>query len=540
MSSKAIRPVIALVVALAQCPAGAQSLSDLSLPDLWPADPLQAEPAQLHHPLRLLVPPALTAPPNDAALDRGDLDGLIPLHLDCATRAAAGDPDNAQAALHTLRASSDSAIPLLNLPTAIHLALCHNPQLRATWSQVAGQTAQLGQAKSAYWPQLNAGISRLRSQVSYPGSGLADSRTEVTAKNLALNWRLWDFGARGARVEAARAQVDAALMSQNATLQKVIADALSAYAEAQAAQARLFTQRELLPLAERNLLAAQRRQTGGAGSANETLQARTALARIQLEHSRAEGDWRKAQAHLVFQIGLPPGTGFELSPLWPASTEEVTGDLADPANDGEPNPLSANTARLLAKTLDDWLENARQHHPAIAAARAQLTAAQASLQAVRAEGLPTLELSLGHYIDGRPNQSLNAYRSTENFSGITFNMPLFDGFATSYKIRAAKAAVEQKAIELQATEQQTLQEWVQLHAEAQATLGNLRAAAHLYRAARAAAQSSRRQYEHGAIDILQLNQSLSAWQQAQNDLMQTQLEWNRARIGLWVAEGAGE
>jgi outer membrane protein len=239
----------------------------------------------------------------------------------------------------------------------------------------------------------------------------------------------------------------------------------------------------------------------------------------------------------VFQTGLPPGTAFELSPLLPAATAEITGKLTQPTNDSEPaNPLSAATERLLARTLDDWLDNARQNHPAIAAARAQLAAAQAALKAARADGLPTIELSLGHYIDGRPNQSLNAFHSRENFSGITLNIPLFDGFATSYKIRTAQAAVEQKAIELQATEQQTLLERVQLHAEVHATLGNLRAAAHLYRAANAAAQSSQRQYEHGALDILQLNQSLTALQQAQDDLMRCQLEWSRARLKLWMAE----
>jgi outer membrane protein len=516
-----VKRVLAVSLAVLCQSAAAQSLPDF-LPDLWPVDPLSSEPAELNQPLRLLVPPEWLASPATPSDDSGN--DLAPLELDCATRAIANDPDNAQQALQTLRTHSATAVPVLSLPTAIQLAICHNPTLRATWSQIAQQSAQLGQARSAWLPQLNAGISRLRSRVSYPGSNLPDSLTEMTAKNAVLNWRLWDFGARNARIDAAQAQVQAALSSQSATLQKVMADLLNAYAEAQAAQARLLTQRQLLPLAERNLLSAQRRQAGGAGSANDTLQARTAQARIELEHSRAEGDLRKTQAQLVFQTGLPPGTVFELSPLLPDATAE----------------LSETAERLLARTLDDWLDNARQNHPAMAAARAQLAAAQATLKAVRADGLPTLELSLGHYIDGRPNQSLNAFHSRENFSGVTLNIPLFDGFTSSYKIRTAQAAVEQKAIELQATEQQTLQELVQRHAEAHASLGNLRAAAHLYHAADAAAQSSQRQYEHGALDILQLNHSLTALQQAQDDLMRCQLEWSRARIRLWLGDGVGE
>jgi outer membrane protein len=130
-------------------------------------------------------------------------------------------------------------------------------------------------------------------------------------------------------------------------------------------------------------------------------------------------------------------------------------------------------------------------------------------------------------------------RSTEKAVSITLNIPLFNGFADTYKSRNAQALVQQKEIELQATEQQSLLELVQQYAQAHASVNNLRAAAELYRAAAAAAQSAQRQYEHGAIDILQLNQTLTALQQAQDDLVHAQLEWSRARLALWLAQGPG-
>jgi len=526
-SAESIAMLLILALAMPCHEAAAQT----SAAWYWPVDPLNTEPAELKQRLRLTVPPDLLAPDATPTenLDADEI-GLVPLDLDCATHAVASHPDNTQWALQTLRADNTAAIPVLNLSTAIQLAVCHNPQSRASWSQIAQQAAQLGQAQSAYWPQLDAGISRQRSRVNYSDAAYPGTDTRATAQNVIFTWRLWDFGARGARVEAAQAQVHAALNSQNATLQKVILDTLHTYTEAQAAQARLITQRQLLPLAERNLLAAQRRQSGGAGSAGDTLQALTVQARIQLEYSRAEGELRKAQAQLVYQAGLPPGTAFELSPLLPAATLEVIGDPA-----GQASLLSEATERLLARALDDWLAHARQHHPAIEAARAQLKAAQAGLDAVEADGLPTIDLSLGYYRNGRPTQTLGTVRSTENAAAITLNIPLFAGFASAYKVRAAQAAVEQKEIELQATEQQTLLELVQQHAEAHATLNNLRAATQLYRAASAAAQSAQRQYEYGAIDILQLNQTLTALQQAQDDLVRAQLEWSRARLKLWMA-----
>lgn len=488
-------------------------------------DPLRAEPPALNRNLQVYLLPDFLEPaelsPGPEATEKAG--ALVPLELSCASRASAENADNPQWALGTLRASSPGLIPELTLPVAIQLAICHNPQLRASWSQIAQQAAQVGQAKSAYWPQLNAGVGRQSSDVSY-GNGFPGTSTQATTQNIVLSWRLWDFGARDARTDAAQAQLNAALSGQNATLQKLLGEVLYLYADAQAAEARLFTQKQLLPLADRNLLSAQRRQAGGAGSTNDTLQAVTAQARIRLEQSRVEGELKKSQAQLAYQLGLPSGIAYTLPPLLPnLPTESLS-------------PLPHATDRLLTRALDDWLEYARENHPAIASSRAQLKAAEAGISAVESDGLPTVDLNLGHYRNGRPTQSLSTVRSRENVVGVSVSIPLFDGYANTYKVHAARATVEQKRIELQATEQQTLQELVQQYAEAHATLKNLRAAVDLHRAASASAQSAQRQYENHAIDILQLNQSLTTLQQAQHDLVRSQLEWSRARLKLWLSE----
>ncbi|MEX8195415.1 TolC family protein [Comamonas guangdongensis] len=489
------------------------------------SDPLRTEPPALNRSLRVHLPPDLleSTELNPARGSAAGVDALMPIELRCASRASAERADNPQWALQTLRASSPGPIPELTLPVAIQLAICHNPQLRASWSQIAQQAAQVGQAKSAYWPQLNAGVGRQSSDVSY-GNNFPGTSTQATTQNVILSWRLWDFGARDARTDAAQAQLNAALSGQNATLQKLLGEVLYLYADAQAAEARLFTQKQLLPLADRNLLAAQRRQAGGAGSSGDTLQAVTAQARIRLEQSRAEGELSKSHAQLGYQLGLPSGVAYTLPPLLPSLAKEKL------------SPSPTVTDRLMAKALDDWLGYARENHPAIASARAQFKAAEAGVSATESDGLPTVDLNLGHYRNGRPTQALSSVRSRENVVGVSVSIPLFDGYANAYKVRAARATVEQKRIELQATEQQTLQDLVQQHAEAHATLKNLRAAIDLHSAASAAAQSAQRQYENHTFDILQLNQSLITLQQAQHDMVRSQLEWNRARLKLWLAE----
>lgn len=493
-------------------------------------DPLRTEPGPLRQPLAVPLPPDLLAdPPGGAAGQPSAAGGLLSTEWPCATRATAGSAGSPQQALLLLLNAQSGApypadpSPLLSLPTAIHLTLCHNPQVRASWSAVAQQAAQLGQARSAYLPQLSAGAARQRSRVGYSGVIVPTQTTWATRQHAIVSWRLWDFGARGARVDAAQSQLQAALRSQDTTARQVLGDVLQAYGEAQAARARMLTQRSLLPLAERGVLAAERRKSGGAGSANDQLQAATALARTNLELSRSQGELDKAHARLAYLTGLPPGTAYRT---------EAAEPLPEP---GSPAP-GDDPHQLLARSLDEWLAQASQSHPAIQSARAQWQAAQASLKAVQSEGLPTLDFSLAHYRNGRPDMTLTDSRSRENVVGLTLNIPLFDGFAHSYKVRAAQALVEQKAAELQATEQQALQDIVQLHAEARAALNNLQAARSLFAVSSDAAASSQRQYEMGAADIVQLNQSLGNLQQAQLELARGRTDWNRARLRLWLHE----
>lgn len=510
------------------------------MPWIAGTDPLRTHPPELDDRLRLPLPPDLPA-----AAQAADGSPAATLAADCATRTGSLRADSAQWALQTLSDSQPpgppTGLPTLSLSVAIQLAACHNPQLRASWSQIAQQAAQAGQARSAYWPQWSASMARQRSRISYADGGIPASTNQVSTQNTTLSWRLWDFGARSARVDAAQAQVQAALGQQSALLHKTVADVLHSYAEVQSGQARLAAQHALLPLAQRNLLSAERRLAGGVGSLNDRLQAAAARSRIALEQSRAEGELRKALAQLVFLLGLPPGTALQASPLLPDATREVTGSL-EPDAEGQDPPaplLLPATRQLLDRALDDWLDHARAHHPAIEAARAQLQAAEASFRATRADGLPTVDLNLSHYRNGRPNVALSATRSRDSVAGISLTIPLFDGFAGTYRQSAAQALVEQRQVELQAAEQQTLHDVVQLHAQAHAGLNNLQAAASLYRAAKAAAHSAQRQYDRGALDVLQLNQALIAWQQAQQELAQAQLEWSRARWKLWLVGAAG-
>src|SRR6185369_1435648 len=58
----------------------------------------------------------------------------------------------------------------LTLPRAIDVALCRNAEVRSAGAAVRIRAAELGAARSGYWPSLNSTVSEVRENTRYPGS----------------------------------------------------------------------------------------------------------------------------------------------------------------------------------------------------------------------------------------------------------------------------------------------------------------------------------------------------------------------------------
>jgi outer membrane protein len=438
--------------------------------------------------------PLLTRPPV--------LDLVATLPGDGASLACASHNPDSQSFKHPLA-----------LETAVDMALCHNPQVKAAWAVIKVQAGALGEARAAYVPTLNATVSKLHNNTRYTDGTFPDTSNSGKTKYANLTWRLFDFGTRSANLESANQLLTAALASHDAALQKVLTSVVSAYFEAMTAQATVKARAQAVDLATGTLQTTQRREARGVAAVSDTLQATAALAKAQLALSRAQGDAQKTRSVLLYAMGLPTNTPLQLPDEYATVQEVRVQDLAQ------------------------WLNDAQQKHPAIAAARAQLAASKAKVQAVQAEGLPTLDYTQNHYQNGYPNQGLSSTNSKVNTVGFTLNVPLFEGFARTYKVRGAQAQSEQSEAQLQDTELQILMEVVKAHADAQSSFENLQASQQLLSAAEAAVQSSQKRYDKGAADILELLSTQSALADAQQDRVRCLSDWQSARLRLMASAG---
>ncbi len=323
--------------------------------------------------------------------------------------------------------SSDASVCLkdkiqkqLSLADVVDLALCNNPQTRSAWANSRAQAAQLGASISSYLPTLSGPIS-----VSRNRSETGATTTEATLKSASVSasYLLYDFGGREANVENSKQLLVAANATRDELLQNIFLSAVQAYYTLLSVRASVQSYQIAETAASKSLDAAQARYQAGTATQADRLQAQTALSQTVLNRIRAEGDAANAQGTLANIMGFDASQPFALAP----------------APEMGPDPAAE-------RGIGKLIEEARQNRPDLVAAEAQIRAAEAQLDATKAQGLPSISLngSLSR------SETLNSGATTTSYGrgvGVSISVPWFSGFKDTYRNRAAQAQLEGKVAE---------------------------------------------------------------------------------------------
>ena len=122
----------------------------------------------------------------------------------------------------------------LGLEDLIQVSICTNPSLSAQYMGVKASEAAVGASRSQYLPSVtltgtgNITGERLEHQDYVQG--------EPYQGKAEASWLLFDFGGRGARIDATKAYFKAADFTYNAELQKLVLSVQTAYLNSLAAQ----------------------------------------------------------------------------------------------------------------------------------------------------------------------------------------------------------------------------------------------------------------------------------------------------------------
>lgn len=304
----------------------------------------------------------------------------------------------------------------LELADLIQISLCTNPSLSAQYMGVKATEAAVGASRSQYLPSVtvtgtgNITGERLEHQDYVQGEPY-QAKAEAA-------WLLFDFGGRGARIDATKAYFKAADYTYNAALQELVLSVQTAYLNLLAAQESYTSAKASLATYKQSYNEAKKRYTLGMVSLSDKLQAQTQYEQASLTVVQTENQINQYKGSLAVLLNLPPDT-------------EVK--LAKPEHD----------KKFLQIENDDikWLmQTALQERPEIKSAQSSSEASKANLYTAKTNALPSVSaVASASYNDNWKHS--NPY-AADNSAGLRLSWPLFTGFSNTYNIQ--KASFEYK------------------------------------------------------------------------------------------------
>jgi len=424
--------------------------------------------------------------------------------------------------------AAEQALPeALSLADVVDRVLCRNPKSHEAWANARVQAAEVGVARAAFLPNIDAtaGVEHNWSKGGSRGGSLSGTTGNTTSAiggssgstdynqlsaGVNLSYLLYDFGGRDAALENARQLFEAASATQDNVVQGLFFSAIQGYYQLNAAQAALESALEAERSSKASLDAATARYQVGVGTPADRLQAQTAYSQAVLDRIRAEGTLRNAHGTLANLMGMDANQDYTLQPV---------------ANAPATEQFQANVGELIAE--------ARRRRPDLAAAEAQIAAAEAGIASARAAGKPSISVTTDLAYLNRESSD----PSRSGGIGLNVTIPLFTGFANTYRIRSATEQAEaRKAARDQIALQIALDVW-QAYQNLQTETQSVQSSADLVASATQNADVALGRYRGGVGNIIDVITAQSALASARAQRIQARFNWDIARAGLAYSMG---
>lgn len=415
-------------------------------------------------------------------------------------------------------AAEEKSAPVLELVEAQRMALSENPTLAAALDRVRQARARVDQARSAYWPRLDASASA--AQVWYgeaPAAMLgADDSQDIYTAGLTAAWTLFDGFERKFRIMSARYGAEGSEAARMDAARLLLASVADAYHNAQLARENVAIAQADEGFNGRQAEDARARRRVGTGSLSDVLNFEVAINAARADVIRARETYETALYALAVLMGNPDGRlppGAEPAPLPPES--EAMLDLPDPAG---------------------AIDYALAHRPDIRQGELSLKRAEAGIGEAKAGYMPRLSLSAS-YEGERPEDPGFGSDDFDASVGLTLSCNLFQGGYTKARVREATDAAAEARNLLTDARNTTV-------SDVRTALASLRSAKDQLALQRKNAELVRRnrdlvekEYAAGQTSLVRLNEAQRNLTQAQGRLAQARVSLRQAWQGLKAATG---
>lgn len=367
----------------------------------------------------------------------------------------------------------------VSLIDLIKIGICNNPALNADYMGLKIGEANLGAAKSEYFPNINlgAGIGK--------NTNKQQNRHHVENDpyniNLGLSLLLYDFGGRTARVDSFRYYLANAGFNYNSALQDLILAVHTQYFKLLGAREDLKSAKANEAMYKKAFDEASRKYDVGLAALNDKLQTQTSYEQSKLQVLQMQNAVKQYQGELATTLNLPPETTFKLK---------------QPPKDRDLTALGKKD------TLEKMIEQAVRERDEIKAQEMALNATNATLRDLKSSryGAFSLAAESGYNNSWKSSRAYNR----DNSIGLNYKIPLFTGFNTSYKISAAKYKRDQERYNLENLRNQIKNEVWSAYHNYQTAMKSYDVSKKVLKSAEENERVAFRSYEVGSTDIINL------------------------------------
>ena len=415
---------------------------------------------------------------------------------------------------------SVSAAKVYSLADLIDLAEQHNPQTRFAWQQAKARAAQLGIARSEWYPTFAALAlaSTARARVLLNSTFYRQTYGNFSPE-LHAEYLVFDFGGRTGAIDAAKWNLLAANLNFNDTHRRIIFQVMSAYYQ-------LLNAEGLRQAAEVNLRNAKAveadvrdRLKHGLATKPDFLEAQASRAQAEYDLQAAVGAEQIAHGDLAAVLDLPADTSFEVQKV---GTLAVPGQLAD--------SVQSETNRAL------------DQRPDLKALLAKVKAANATIRHQRSAYFPTLSLSgdggeTRQY--GQQNLLPPGYAGGETWdASLELKWMLFDGGRRRNEVAQAVAQKAEAKAQMDTLRDRIANEVWAAHTDVETALRQRQAAVALMESAEQSYEAARESYNYGVrniVDVISAQKAL-ARAQAEDVTARTQLLLQTAKLAFQTGD----
>ena len=293
----------------------------------------------------------------------------------------------------------------LTLDQCIEITLKRNPSLAAAESTMNAAGTRVGQARSAYYPQVN--LSGDYTKYS-PYTDPTNASQDLYQGTATLTQNIYDFGRTPSQVRIQRLNFDASREDRRTVYSQVVFNVKQAYYALLQAEKNQEVAIETVKLNQEQLDQARGFFDAGVKSKYDVTSAEVNLSNAKLSQIRAENSVRIARVTLKNAMGSPDLPDFSI--------------------------VDTLAFHKYPVTFADAVQRAYANRPDLQSTLARKEASKEAVSLARSGYYPTLS---GNASVNRTDNDYPPEKSGWS-AGVTLSFPLFSGFLTNYQVKEAK------------------------------------------------------------------------------------------------------